>query len=212
MPFRKLINENHCIVKDKKLLLIFIKNPEKGTVKTRLAKTVGNEKAYQTYLKLIDYTLEVARQVEARKQIWYSSFVDEEDGLGGPAFEKKVQKGRNLGERMATAFRQGFKDGFEKVLIIGSDCPGITTEIIESAYARLDQQEVVIGPSEDGGYYLVGSKKFIPQIFDNIPWSTESVYPETIRILRDKSLSYSALPTLNDIDTEEDLRNSNFDE
>lgn len=198
-------------MKDKNLLLIFVKNPEKGTVKTRLAKTVGHEKALNTYLKLLDYTIEVAEKVEAKKQIWYSLFADNSDGLGGPGFEKKVQHGENLGIRMSAAFKQGFNDGFKKILIIGSDCPGISAEIIENGYDRLDRQDVVIGPSEDGGYYLIGSNKFIPEIFNEIPWSTENVYPETIRVLKNKSLSYSLLPVLNDIDTEEDLRNSDFE-
>lgn len=211
MPFKKLLNENNSIVEDKNLLLIFVKNPEKGTVKIRLAKTVGHEKVLHTYLKLLDYTIKVAEKVEAKKQIWYSSFVDNSDGLGGPEYEKKVQHGDNLGIRMLAAFKQGFNDGFKKILIIGSDCPGISAEIIENEYDCLNQQDVVIGPSEDGGYYLIGSKKFIPEIFKKIPWSTENVYPETIRVLQNKSLSYSLLTFLNDIDTEEDLRNSDFE-
>lgn len=198
-------------MKNKRLLLIFIKNPKKGYVKTRLAETVGNDKAYQTYLKLLDYTIEIAGQVNAKKQIWYSSFVDDEDGYGGSDFEKKLQQGENLGSRMSRAFQKGFEDEFEKVLIIGSDCPGISKHIIEDGFKRLEQNEVVIGPSEDGGYYLIGSKQFTPEIFGEIPWSTENVYPETIRILKENKLCYSLLPTLNDIDTEEDLRNSNFE-
>lgn len=196
---------------DKNLLLIFVKNPEKGSVKTRLAETVGDEKACQTYRKLLDYTIEVAGQVKAKKQIWYSSFIDDSDGLGGAGFEKKLQQGSNLGERMAGAFKQGVEEGFKKILIIGSDCPGISAEIIENGFDRLNQYDVVIGPSEDGGYYLIGSKEFIPQIFIKIPWSTENVFPETIRILQNKSLSYSQLPALNDIDTEEDLKKSDFE-
>lgn len=210
-------------MKDKKLLLIFIKNPEKGKVKTRLAKTVGAEKAYQIYLKLVDYTLETAVRVDARKQIWYSSFIDEPDGFleqlsdrskrsdgFNVHFEKKLQQGDNLGERMAGAFKEGFGDGFEKVVIIGSDCPDISSEIVESAYEKLAEKDVVIGPSEDGGYYLIGTNRFIPEVFEEIPWSTEKVFRETVRVLEQHNTSYGLLPVLNDIDTEEDLRNSNF--
>lgn len=211
-------------MRDKKLLLIFIKNPRKGTVKTRLAKTVGDEKAYQVYLKLLKHTLSVAAKVKAERQIWYSSFIEEVDGFGEEPsdrskrsdgsdiqFKKKLQRGGDLGERMANAFKQGFEDELEKIIIIGSDCPGITPQIIEEGFEKLEQNDVVIGPSEDGGYYLIGSNTFIPEIFDGIPWSTENVYSETINLLQKKNLHYSTLLTLNDIDTEADLRNSGFE-
>lgn len=211
-------------MRNKKLLLIFIKNPRKGYVKTRLAKTVGDEKAYQVYLKLLEHTLSVATKVNAEKQIWYSSFIDESDDFLGKSsdrlersdvydrrFDKKLQQGEDLGERMAYAFKGGFENKFEKILIIGSDCPGISSAIIEDGFDGLEQNDVVIGPSEDGGYYLIGSNTFIPEIFDGIPWSTEHVYSETINLLQKKNLSYNKLPTLNDIDTEEDLRNSDFE-
>lgn len=198
-------------MKEKKLLLVFAKNPEKGKVKTRLAKTVGEEKAYQTYLKLMDYTLEVAEGADAHKQIWYSSFIDRED-RSVPNFEKKLQRGKNLGERMLNAFRRGFEDRFEKIVIIGSDCPEITPQIIEDAFAGLDQNDVVIGPSEDGGYYLLGLRGIIPGIFSYIPWSTGRVFSETMNVLKKAGKDVTLLPTLNDIDTAEDLRNSDFNE
>ncbi len=172
---------------------------------------MGDEKAYQTYLKLLDFTIDVACQVDAQKQIWYSSFVDESDRLGGSDFEKKLQVGENLGERMLNAFQDGFKEEFEKIVIIGSDCPEISVEIIEDAFDQLDQNNAVIGPSEDGGYYLLGLRSLIPEIFKDISWSTEQVFAETVNVLKRKNLDYGELPTLNDIDTEEDLRKSDFE-
>lgn len=195
---------------NKKLLLIFVKNPERGYVKTRLAQTVGEEKAYQIYLKLLIHTVKVAEQVDSEKQIWYSSFIDETDGLGGPDFDKKLQKGNDLGERMKNAFKNGFENGFEKILIIGSDCPEIKPQIIEDAFTGLDQNDVVIGPSEDGGYYLLGLRELIPGIFNEISWSTERVFSETINVLKKAEKHVTLLPTLNDIDTAEDLRKSDF--
>lgn len=199
-------------MKDKKLLLIFVKNLLPGNVKTRLAETVGDAKARQTYRKLVDFTIGTAKEIHVKKQIWYSSFVDKDDGYTGADFEKKLQDGDDLGQRMWTAFRDGFEKGFKKIIIIGSDCPDITPEIIENGFAGLNHKDVVIGPSEDGGYYLIGSTKFIPEIFSTVPWSTEEVFSETVRILNEKNLVYFLLPTLNDIDTEEDLRKSGFDE
>lgn len=202
---------------EKRLLQIFIKNPRKGYVKTRLAKTVGDEKAYQTYLKLVNYTLTVAKDVDARKQIWFSSFIDEIGRLAGTfsnnpdkIFKKKLQRGDDLGKRMSNAFKEGFRDGSESVVIIGSDCPDITPQIIENGFQMLDRCDVVIGPSDDGGYYLIGTKAFIPELFEDIPWSSSSVYSETIKILKEKKFRYGLLPALNDIDTEEDLKRSDF--
>lgn len=198
-------------MKSKKLLLIFVKNPEKGKVKTRLAKTVGDDKAYKIYLKLLNFTIQVVKKVDAKKQIWYSSFIDDSDGLGGPDFKKKLQHGKNLGQRMLKAFQSGFEDHFEKIVIIGSDCPGITPKIINDAFTGLNQNEVVIGPSEDGGYYLLGLRKLIPGIFEDIPWSTEQVFFETVNVLKKEEKDFELLPVLNDIDTAEDLRNSDFE-
>jgi len=211
-------------VKEKKLLLIFVKNPEKGKVKTRLAKTVGEEKAYNTYLKLLEITLKVASEVHASKQIWYSSHIDKSDSfLGKPSerfersdgssirFEKKLQHGENLGERMENAFRQGFDDEFSKIVIIGSDCPDISPEIIEDAFEILNQNDVVIGPSEDGGYYLLGLKRMISEVFKDISWSTKHVLLETITILKSGDIEFELLPTLNAIDTIEDLQKSEFE-
>ncbi len=196
--------------KSKKLLLIFIKNPEPGKVKTRLAKTVGNIKAHQIYLDLLSHTISVAKKVDSVRQVWYSSFIDRDDEIAGSSFQKFVQKGGDLGERMKYAFAQGFKDGYEKVVIIGSDCPVITARIIEDAYLKLNECDVVLGPSEDGGYYLLGMRQLIPGLFSNIDWSSEQVLQQTMVAIQQKKLTWHQLPVLNDIDTEEDLIKSRF--
>lgn len=195
---------------DKKLLMIFVKNPEKGKVKTRLAASVGNDKAYNIYLKLLEYTIKTAGSVQADKQIWYSSFVDESDEFGGDGFEKKLQFGHDLGERMSTAFHHGFNEGYGKIVIIGSDCPGLTNDIAEKAFRELESYDAVIGPSEDGGYYLLGMRHFYPELFRQIEWSTEDVLNETLLKFEENSISYSRLKKMNDIDTIRDLEKSNF--
>lgn len=195
---------------DKKLLMIFVKNPEKGEVKTRLAASVGNDKAYNIYLKLLEYTVETAENVRADKQIWYSSFVDESDGFGGEGIDKKLQLGRDLGERMRNAFRHGFDEKYDKIVIIGSDCPGVSEEFIEKAFLKLESHNVVIGPSEDGGYYLLGMNRYYPELFRQIEWSTEDVLRETVSKMEEHGISYASLPELNDIDTIRDLEKSNF--
>ncbi len=192
------------------LLLVFIKNPRKGKVKTRLAKTVGDQKALDVYRTLLSHTIKTAVSVKSRRQVWYSDFIDVQDDINEPEFEKYLQKGDNLGNRMNYAFNRGFKAGHQKIVIIGSDCPGITPQIIERAFHELESRQVVLGPSEDGGYYLLGMNRHCPEVFAGVSWSTDQVLAQTISNIESNNLSHTMLPVLNDIDTAEDLENSRF--
>ena len=187
-----------------------MKNPERGKVKTRLAATLGREKALGVYKKLLNHTINAASQTNVVREVWYSSFVDENDTILPELFDKKLQPEGNLGAKMAHAFREGFGNGFSKVVIIGSDCPGISSNLLEQAYRELDEHDLVIGPSEDGGYYLLGMNRYLPALFENIEWSTDRVLPHTLEKAKTLSLSAGLLEELNDIDTEEDLENSSF--
>ena len=193
----------------KNLLMIFVKNRQAGKVKTRLAKTVGDDKALEIYEKLKSHTLEVAAEVDADREIWYSDYLGEEQLKEG-IFQGKVQIGDGLGVRMKHAFNQGFENGAENVVIIGSDCISITQSHIREAFAFLEEADAVIGPAKDGGYYLLGLSKMIPKLFENINWSTESVFDQTLEALRNNENSYQLLEMLNDIDTESDLENSPY--
>lgn len=195
-------------MKRTRLLLIFIKNPEPGKVKTRLAETIGEEKAYQVYRRLLQHTLKAAAGVDAARQVWYSSFIDGDDGISETVFEKKLQQGNDLGGRMSHAFEAGFKRGAGKMVIIGSDCPDISPEIIEQAYHALKTKEIVIGPAKDGGYYLLGMNHYYPELFTGIEWSTGRVLSQTMEKTRKTSLGVYLLPELTDIDTKDDLDKS----
>lgn len=194
----------------KTLLMVFIKNPVAGRVKTRLAASIGDANALQIYKTLLDYTRRVARDVNSDRQVWYSSKIDRRDEWSENEFEKKLQSKGDLGERMADAFQQGFSDGYEKVVIIGSDCAELTAAHIEEAFMALDNNEAVIGPSEDGGYYLLGLSGYIEEIFRNVEWSTASVFNATTRILSQQATPYQVLERLNDIDTIDDLKSSSL--
>lgn len=187
------------------LLMIFAKNPEIGKVKTRLAKTIGDEKALMIYLKLLEHTYAIADKVFADKAVFYSEKVQEFDILDYYKFPKFLQKGKELGERMDRAFGQAFGQHYEKVVIIGSDCYELTPEIIEDALAALDNHNVVVGPAKDGGYYLLGMDRHYSHLFRNKVWSTEDVLLDTLLDLKKLKLSYTLLPTLTDVDEEEDL-------
>lgn len=194
----------------KERLLIFIKNPKAGKVKTRLAATLGDEKALEVYKALTAYTQKITEEVDVNRQVWYSSFIDEADTWSEKHYEKKLQIGNDLGARMNNAFDEAFNQGCEKVVIIGSDCPGLTSNHINKAFSKLDDKDCVIGPSEDGGYYLLGLSKKLSELFINREWSTESVLEEAVDTLNFHEFSVELLEELNDIDNEEDLKKSNF--
>jgi len=191
-------------------LIIFIKNPELGKVKTRLAKSIGNQKALEVYEILQEKTREVSLGVNAQRFLFYSEEVNLKDDWLDTNFVKRLQDNGGLGERMEAAFKTAFENGAQKAIIIGSDCYDITSELIELAYQKLDDSDTVIGPANDGGYYLIGMKKNQPDLFQDMTWSTETVFQNTIDKITKLNRTFEALPTLIDIDTEEDLLASTF--
>ena len=191
----------------KNALLIFIKNPELGKVKTRLAAEIGDEMALRVYHKLTDYTRAVCSATSADRLVFYSSHIDPEDAWGAGLFKKQVQSGNDLGARMSEAFRSVLEEkGYEKAIIIGSDCAEITPELLQEAFDRLDHSDLVIGPALDGGYYLLGMKKHHGYVFSEIDWSTESVAAQTLERAAQLGLSIEKLKVLRDIDQLDDLK------
>lgn len=187
------------------VLLIFTKNAVYGKVKTRLAATVGNDKAFEIYKDLTQHTYAVTKQLACDKIVFYSDEIDVDDKWKSN-YQKQLQQGNNLGERMANAFDYVFKKKYSKVVIIGSDCPELTGQILNDAFKQLEKYDVVIGPAADGGYYLLGIKKLHLQLFENISWSTGEVSDETIKRCYENNFSYFLLPTLHDVDEEKDLK------
>ncbi|WP_044237051.1 TIGR04282 family arsenosugar biosynthesis glycosyltransferase [Flexithrix dorotheae] len=187
------------------LLMIFVKNPEKGKVKTRLAATIGEDNAFKVYEDLLQFTHHVVNKVLVKKQVHYSKFIDENDLWETQNFEKVLQSAGELGKRMQGAFAHAFKSGYKKIVIIGSDCPELTPKILKHAFMALEKSDTVIGPASDGGYYLLGMNAYFPFLFENKKWSTSSVFKDTIQDIRAHQLTYKILPTLSDIDREEDL-------
>ncbi|MFK7947549.1 MAG: TIGR04282 family arsenosugar biosynthesis glycosyltransferase [Saprospiraceae bacterium] len=185
-------------------LLIFIKNPIKGKAKTRLAATVGDDEALHIYLELLKHTRNIATQIDTKRNLFYSHFIDNNDEWSNSDFDKQLQINGDLGEKMTAGFEATFEKKATKAVIIGSDCASLTAAIVNEAFAKLDTHDFVIGPADDGGYYLIGMTQFSPEIFQNIAWSTEDVFPQTINIITNKNKTYALLPTLSDIDYEED--------
>jgi len=190
---------------NKKLLLIFVKNPILGKVKTRLAASVGDEKALKIYRSLLEYTAAITVGSSCDKMVFYSDFIEQEDMFSNKFFAKTVQVQGDLGQKMFAAFEHAFRLGYQKVVIIGSDCYELSTEILNDAFEGLEQADFVIGPAKDGGYYLLGMCQLEFAIFKNKKWSQSRVYHDTVVDLEALNYRYGVLPILNDIDVVEDL-------
>lgn len=194
-------------------LIIFVKNPVSGTVKTRIARTVGNERAVAVYQHLLRHTQQTVQQLRGRRVVYYGDFINPDDGWNG--YDKQLQSGRDLGERMLTAFREQFEQAAEpkrfppdRIVIIGSDCLAITPAHIERAFAALDAADVVIGPATDGGYYLLGMKQLHPFLFADMPWSQPELRQLTELALLQNGLTFERLDELTDIDEWADYENA----
>ena len=195
---------------EKKLLIVFVKNAILGTAKTRLAKTIGNEAAFEVYKHLMQITEQATLELEGCDvHIYFSS---EKDSTRWNGYKQYVQQGSDLGERMSDAFSTGFELGYERIVGVGSDLPDLTSEIIERGLNELNENDAVFGPAEDGGYYLIGMRSMISCIFENKPWSTEELLDITLEELKSNGHAVGIIETLNDVDTEEDLMKSSLKE
>jgi rSAM/selenodomain-associated transferase 1 len=188
-------------------LIILIRNPQLGHVKTRLAAQIGDGGALKVYRALLDYTRSVASQINSSRLLFYSNFIDDQDSWDNQIFTKFLQEGNSFGARMRNSFEIAFKH-HEKAVIIGSDCEELTPEIIREAFSKLSKFDVVLGPAKDGGYYLMGLKKVYPALFINKQWSTSSVLKDTLNDIKTLRISFYLLPVLSDIDDFTDFKNS----
>ena len=191
-------------------LIVFIRDPEPGQVKTRLAKVYGDRFAAELYGCFVDDLLETLERGRFRLEI---AFTPAGRGLEirrrfGGRFLYTPQEGEGLGERMGNAFQRCFAEGLSTALLIGSDFPDLTVEVIEQAFQALEKgHDAVLGPAFDGGYYLIGfrSAMFEPAVFREMPWGERTVCEKTLERLQARGHRISLGPTWHDIDTEEDL-------
>jgi rSAM/selenodomain-associated transferase 1 len=191
------------VPKQNNLIIVFTRNPELGKVKTRLAKTVGNQVALNIYKFLLNHTEKTIRSINSDKAIYYSVKIREHDIWSASLYQKYKQEGDDLGIRMLNAFDNAFKNKYHKVVIIGSDLLDLKQEHIDEAFKKLDSHDAVIGPAEDGGYYLLGMKTLYPEVFKNKEWGTETVRKETLKDLQ--NVKICLLDELNDIDVYADI-------
>lgn len=189
---------------------LFVKPPIPGRVKTRLARAIGVEEACTVYRTLADHTIQ---QVQASGTPLALFFDGSDPTLLPSAWQQASQlclpqEGTDLGERMAAAFSRLFAEGNQQVVLIGSDIPGLDADYLQAAFSALQQHDVAIGPTEDGGYCLIGchSNRFSPLLFQGIQWSTEFVFGQTCYACTQLNLDVCCLPPLRDIDTVDDLK------
>ncbi len=192
----------------RRAVLLFIKQPIPGRVKTRLARTVGEAEATKVYRQLVDA---VIRNLPHDATILVTYDPPEEEGAIREWLETKLpvtrrylaQSAGGLGDRLVAAFDAAFSMGFDEVAVIGTDCPFIDRAIWDEAWLKLAQADVVIGPSLDGGYYLLALKRRTPGLFEEVPWSSEHVCSVTLRQATELGLEVAQLPPRIDVDDEE---------
>jgi rSAM/selenodomain-associated transferase 1 len=197
-------NQDSCI-------LCFVKYPEKGQVKHRLAVDLDEDIVVELYRNFVLDVLFMVKKLDTSRQICFSP-PDAKQKFQkwlGSSFIYVPQQGDNLGERMKNSFSNAFEEGFRRVVLIGSDSPDLPVDFLRNAFVELQTHDMVLGPSVDGGYYLIGFRDttFLPFVFDDISWSNPTVLQETITKVKNTGHSLSLLPIWSDVDTIADLKN-----
>jgi len=188
----------------KNLLLILTRNPELGKCKTRLAAKVGDKSALDIYKFLLDHTVSFTKDLKVEKWVYYSESIWENDIWDNKVYQKKLQKGKDLGERMMNAFREGFQAGFENIIVIGSDMFHLNQSDLEEAFSKFKDHNYVVGPAEDGGYYLLGMKSIKTELFQNKNWGTDTVLQDTLSDIKNEKVAL--MDEKNDVDYYKDIK------
>lgn len=189
-------------------LLLFLRVPEKGQVKTRLSKRLDKGFVLELYKAFVlDLLAAVSHVSPLFLFFWPPDKQKELTRWLGKTYRYQPQQGGDIGVKMGHAFETVFCKGFDKAILVGTDIPEIDRPLIDRAVERLNQNDAVLGPSPDGGYYLIGLKRkvFSPSFFNGIPWSGPDVLDQTLILLENRSIQYHLLEELNDIDTMADF-------
>ncbi|MDA0346194.1 MAG: TIGR04282 family arsenosugar biosynthesis glycosyltransferase [Verrucomicrobia bacterium] len=178
---------------------LFLKAPVLGTVKTRLAKSLGDEAALVAYRQLVEFLLKKIGESFAHIHFTPGDPETLKAWLGN-GYSYTPQEGAGLGERLLHAMELEFIVGAEKLIFLGGDCPYVDQARIDEAFQQLDHYDVVIGPATDGGYYLIGMKRIMPELFTDVAWGTHSVFERTLKICQKFGYTVALLPEESDVD------------
>lgn len=196
------------MMNDKNLLGLTIKYPEKGKVKTRLAKDIGFEAAAAVYKRIAERVVSNTRPAagEYERIVYYSPCNKRlQFERWFPGEKLMSQKGGDIGEIMCNALESLFELGAQKAVITGADIPELGKDIIKQAFLELEDADIVIGPAIDGGYYLIGMKSPRLEVFHGISWGTDKVFQETVSVIERLGLSFRTVAALFDVDRWDDL-------
>ncbi len=191
-------------------LIIFTRYPEAGRTKTRLIPVLGAVGAAVLQQQMTELTIAKCRKLVAIRNLSFEVFFHGGDRklmqkwLGDELIYHPQGMG-DLGVKMGQAFDQAFHFGIDRMVIIGTDCPELTVDILNEAFNSLNDRDLVLGEARDGGYYLIGLSRLIPDLFVEIDWGTEVVFRQTKKVAEKLNLAVAYLPILNDIDRPEDL-------
>lgn len=191
------------------LLIIFVKYPQPGLVKTRLAKDVGKQKAADLYRLFVEAALKRTKGKNFKRLIFYTpqdKVKEIKKWLGSDGLEFRPQKGRDLGERLFNAFRLTLGSScVRRIVTIGTDSPLIDRKVVNTAFKALETKQCVLGPALDGGYYLIGLSSLKKEVFKGINWGTKKVFAQTLKRLKMLKMSYSFLDLSFDVDRHKDI-------
>ncbi|WP_214662598.1 TIGR04282 family arsenosugar biosynthesis glycosyltransferase [Amazonocrinis nigriterrae] len=194
----------------KQHLIIFTRYPEPGKTKTRLIPALGILGAANLQRQMTEYTVSQVKELQKATGISLEvrftggNLQLMQDWLGLGLVYQSQGEG-DLGLRMARSLFDSFQSSMEQVIIIGTDCPGVNSQILTQAFEQLHTFDLVLGPAIDGGYYLIGLRRLIPELFANIDWGTSQVLQQTVDIAEELNISLIYLPALADVDLPEDL-------
>ncbi len=195
---------------NEKSLIVFSRYPEPGKTKTRMIPALGAEGAAQLQKKMTEDTLAEARKLlddhATKVTVFFAGGNQQlmQKWLGADWIYQPQTEG-DLGVKMHSAFQTSFDEGSNKVVIIGIDCPDLNAQLLTESFQLLTEKDLVLGPAQDGGYYLIGLRYLIPELLQNISWGTSQVFAQTTAIATQLNLATAYLPILNDIDRPEDL-------
>ena len=191
-------------------LIVFTRYPKPGRTKTRLMPALGAAGAALVQRQMTEHCLTTVKALQQRRsvQVWVcyagAEEADFRDWLG-EEWDYLPQANGDLGDRMANAFTHAFNHQAKRVVTIGIDCPDITADLLVEAFDSLNHQELVLGPASDGGYYLIGLQRIVPELFDQMDWGTERVLAESLGRAAKAGLEVAQLEVLTDVDHPEDL-------
>ena len=188
------------------IIIVLAKAPILGEVKTRIGKNIGMDRSKWIYEQLLSHTSNVTKKTKIKTVLFKNKNHEKLETLFKHSIASKFQLGRSLGEKMENAFQWAFKKKYKKIILIGADLWTLNEKIIIDSFKLLDKFNLVIGPSYDGGYFLIGMKKPNENIFKNIPWSTNNVLEKTISKMKTRKISF--LEIAKDIDSFSDLKSN----